>query len=69
MKFNKQVISISIIGKSRFWIRIIVWIITAISLSFFIDYSRESLRIFSFMSRDLLILPKKQVVFFDYFFF
>ena len=68
MRYTKDAISISVIGKSRFWIGISVGIISAVSLSLYIDYSRESLRIFSFMSGDLLILPEKQVVFFDYFF-
>lgn len=68
LKFKKEVISIEIIGKKRFLIGTVVGITAAVCLSFFLDYSRESLRIFSFMSKDLLILPKKEIDFFDYFF-
>ncbi len=68
LRFRKQAISVSIIGKNRFWIGIIAGLVNAVCLSFFIDYSRESLRVFSLLSQDLFTLPKKEVVFFDYFF-
>ena len=68
MRFRKQAISISVIGKTRFWVGLISGLVSAISLSLFIDYSRESLRVFSILSQDLFTLPKKEVVFFDYFF-
>ena len=68
LRFRKEVISISIIGKNRFWIGIVAGMIAAVCLSLFVDYSRESMRFFSFRSGDLLILPKEEVVFFDYFF-
>ncbi len=68
MRFGKQTISISIIGKKRFRTGLIAGLITAVSLSFFIDYSRESLRIFSFLSQDLFTLSKTKAAFFDYFF-
>ncbi|NOZ36097.1 MAG: hypothetical protein GXO80_12470 [Chlorobi bacterium] len=68
IKFSKEKISILVIGKKRFWIGISAGLISSVCLSFFIDYSREVMRFLSVFSEDLLILPEKEVVFFNYFF-
>lgn len=68
IKFRKEKLSIEIIGKKRFFIGVLAGIISSVFLSIFIDYSREVLRFMSIFSGDLIILPPKQLKFFDYFF-
>ncbi len=68
LKLRKQKLSITIIGKQRFWIGVSAGIISAISLSIFIDYSREAMRFVSILSGDLMILHENEASFFDYFF-
>jgi hypothetical protein len=69
MDYRKEYISIEIIGKQRFWIGIVAGLITAISLSLFIDYWRELLKFIPITStNDLLIFPRIEIKFFDYFF-
>jgi hypothetical protein len=69
MNYGKENISIEIIGKQRFWIGIIAGLITAISLSMFIDYWREILKFIPIThTNDLLVFPRLEIKFFDYFF-
>jgi len=68
IRFRKEKLSVEIIGKKRFWIGVSAGIISSVFLSMFFDYSREVFRFISIFSEDLIILPKKQLEFFDYFF-
>ncbi|MFC4873641.1 hypothetical protein [Negadavirga shengliensis] len=66
--FRKEKISIQNIGRQRFWIGIVAGLISAISISLFFNHSRESLRLLTSMSADLLILKNNELLFFNYFF-
>jgi hypothetical protein len=68
IRFRKEKISIQNIGRQRFWIGIFAGLISAISISLFFNHSRESLRLLTSMSADLLILKDNELLFFNYFF-
>ena len=68
IRFRKEKISIQNIGRQRFWIGIVAGLISAISISLFFNQSRETLRLLTSMSADLLILKKNELLFFNYFF-
>ncbi len=68
IRFRKEKISIQDIGRQRFWIGVVAGLISAISISLFFNHSRESLRLLTSMSADLLILKEKELLFFNYFF-
>ncbi|WP_114752070.1 MFS transporter [Pleomorphovibrio marinus] len=68
IRFRKEKISIQNIGRQRFWIGIVAGLISVISISFFFNQSRESLRLLTSMSADLLILKDNELLFFNYFF-
>ena len=61
IRFRKENISIQNIGRQRFWIGIVAGLISAISISLFFNHSRESLRLLTSMSADLLILKDNEV--------
>nr|WP_320000136.1 hypothetical protein [uncultured Draconibacterium sp.] len=65
--FLKPEISINKLGKRQFWTGTIIGIIIAFVLSYFFNYSRESLRVTTIM-RDLYILPEKDFRLYDLFF-
>lgn len=64
--FLKPDISIENIGKTKFWIGIIVGIWLAITLSYFINYSREALRFVTGFA-DTYIIPEKEFRIYDLF--
>ncbi|MCC5917949.1 MAG: hypothetical protein JJU02_11555 [Cryomorphaceae bacterium] len=68
IRFRKEKISIQNIGRQRFWIGIVAGLISAISISLFFNHSRESLRLLTSISADLLILKENELQFFNYFF-
>lgn len=68
IRFSKERISIHNIGKQRFWIGIVVGVLTSISISLVFNYSREVLRFITSVSGDLLILEEQELQFFNYFF-
>lgn len=68
IRFRKEKISIHNIGRQRFWIGVVAGLIAAISISLFFNQSRESLRLLTSMSADLLILKENELLFFNYFF-
>ena len=68
IRFRKEKISIQNIGRQRFWIGVVAGLISAISISLFFNHSRESLRLLTSMSADLLILEENELLFFNYFF-
>lgn len=68
IRFRKENISIQNIGRQRFWIGIVAGLISAISISLFFNHSRESLRLLTSMSADLMILKENELLFFNYFF-
>jgi hypothetical protein len=68
IRFRKENISIQNIGRQRFWIGIVAGLISAISISLFFNHSRETLRLLTSMSADLLILKENELLFFNYFF-
>lgn len=68
LQFSKDPISIDKIGGLRFWIGIFVGIISATTLSLFFNYSRESLRLLTMLSADLLVLDQNEYSFFNRFF-
>jgi len=68
IRFRKEKISIQNIGRQRFWIGIVAGLISAISISLFFNHSRESLRLLTSMSADLMILKENELQFFNFFF-
>lgn len=68
IRFRKEKISIQNIGQQRFWIGIVAGLISAISISLFFNHSRESLRLLTCLSADLLILKEHELLFFNCFF-
>jgi len=65
--FLKPEISIDKLGKRQFWTGTIIGILIALVLSYFFNYSRESLRMITVMS-DLYILPENESRLYDLFF-
>jgi hypothetical protein len=65
--FLKPEISIDKIGKRQFWTGTIIGILIAFVLSYFFNYSRESLRMITFMA-DPYILTEKEFRLYDLFF-
>ncbi|GJM63003.1 hypothetical protein PEDI_35550 [Persicobacter diffluens] len=65
--FLKQSISISHIGKGRFWFAVVTGIIGALVLSYFFNYSREILRLMTQFG-DLLVLSEEEYYWSDFFF-
>ncbi len=65
--FLKPEISIDKLGKRRFWTGIIIGILFAFVLSYFFNYSRESLRMLTFLA-DPYILTEKEFRIYDLFF-
>lgn len=65
--FLKPKISIDKLGKRQFWTGIIIGILIALVLSCFFNYSRESLRMITFMA-DPYILTEKEFRLYDLFF-
>lgn len=65
--FLKPEISIDKLGKRQFWTGIIIGLLTAFVLSYFFNYSRESLRMITFMA-DPYILTEKEFRLYDLFF-
>lgn len=57
--FLKPEISINRLGKKQFWTGTIIGILFAFVLSYFFNYSRESLRMITFMA-DPYILTEKE---------
>jgi len=68
IRFRKEKISIQNIGRQRFWIGIVAGLISAISISLLFNHSRESLRMLTSMSADLMILKENELLFFNFFF-
>lgn len=68
IRFRKEKISIQNIGRQRFWIGIVAGLISAILISLFFNHSRETLRLLTSMSADLLILKENELLFFNFFF-
>jgi len=64
----KEHISINIIGQRRFWGGVAVGILMAVLLSFGFNYSRESFRIFTSLSADLIMPSQEEFQFFNYFY-
>lgn len=64
----KHRLSISHIGKNRFWIGTITGILTAIILSLLFNYTRESLRLFTQLSADLYMPSENEQQFFNCFY-
>jgi len=65
--FLKPEISIDKLGKRQFWTGIIIGLLTSFVLSYFFNYSRESLRMITFMA-DPYILTEKEFRLYDLFF-
>jgi len=65
--FLKPEISIDKLGKRQFWTGTIIGILIAFVLSYFFNYSRESLRMITFMA-DPYILTEKEFRLYDLFF-
>lgn len=65
--FLKPEISIENLGRRQFWTGIIIGVLTAFVLSYFFNYSRESLRMTTFTA-DLYILTEKEFRLYDLFF-
>lgn len=65
--FLKPKISIDKLGKRQFWTGTIIGILIAFILSYFFNYSRESLRMITFMA-DPYILTEKEFRLYDLFF-
>ncbi len=64
----KETINIKNIGKLRFWLGVVVWVFSAISLSLFFNYGREILRFFFSYFRNLVMLSEDQERTYNYFF-
>lgn len=67
-KFSRQKISIQKIGAFKFWSGIFVGLSSSIILSLFFNYGRESLRVFTSLRADLLIISDSAFQFYNYFF-
>lgn len=65
--FLKPDISLDKLGKRQFWTGTIIGILIAFVLSYFFNYSRESLRMITFMA-DPYILTEKEFRLYDLFF-
>ncbi|HYX05258.1 MAG TPA: hypothetical protein VE912_00855 [Bacteroidales bacterium] len=65
--FLKPEISIDKLGKRQFWTGTIIGVLIAFILSYFFNYSRESLRMITFMA-DPYILTEKEFRLYDLFF-
>lgn len=65
--FLKPEISIENLGRRQFWTGIIIGVLTTFVLSYFFNYSRESLRMTTFTA-DLYILTEKEFRLYDLFF-
>lgn len=65
--FIKPQLTINRLGKKHFWIGIIFGLTIAVLLNFFMNWSRESLRLLTIL-RDLLILEKRELFLYDLFF-
>jgi hypothetical protein len=65
--FLKPEISIEKLGKRQFWTGIVIGILMAFVLSYFFNYSRESLRMITFIY-DPYILAEKEFRLYDLFF-
>jgi hypothetical protein len=65
--FLKPEISISTLGKSQFWTGIIIGVGISFILNYFLNYSREALRLFTFFG-DPYILSEKEFRIYDIFF-
>lgn len=65
--FLKPEISIDKLGKRQFWTGTIIGILIAFVLSYFFNYSRESLRMITFLA-DPYILTEKEFKLYDLFF-
>ncbi|UBM61333.1 hypothetical protein LA303_07835 [Candidatus Sulfidibacterium hydrothermale] len=65
--FLKPELSINNLGKRQFWTGIIMGVVASFVLSYFFNYSRESLRSITFMG-DPLILTEKEFRLYDLFF-
>ena len=65
--FLKPEISIERIGKKKFWTGIVIGILISFVLSLFFNYSRESLRIMTFLA-DPYIVTDKEFRLYDLFF-
>ncbi len=67
-KFSRQKISIQEIGIFKFWSGLLVGISASVILSLFFNYGRESLRVFTTLRADLLIISDSAFQFYNYFF-
>tara|TARA_R110002050_G_C8944347_1_gene512842 strand:+ start:2310 stop:3527 length:1218 start_codon:yes stop_codon:yes gene_type:complete len=67
-KFSRQKISIQEIGVFKFLIGLFVGLSASVILSLFFNYGRESLRIFTSLRADLLIISDSAFQFYNYFF-
>lgn len=65
--FLKPELSIDKLGKRQFWSGIVIGVLMAFVLSYFFNYSRESLRMITFMA-DPYILSEKEFRLYDLFF-
>lgn len=65
--FLKPPLSIDTLGKRNFVTGVSIGILSAIVLSLFFNYSRESLRVITIL-RDLYILPENESRWYDLFF-
>ena len=66
--FTKKHISVSIIGKQRFWRGLVAGIVVAVITSLFANYLREIYRLFGVLSENMLMMNEQAVLFFNYFF-
>ncbi len=67
-KFSRQKISIQEIGIFKFWSGLLVGISASFILSLFFNFGRESLRAFTSLRADLLIISDSAFQFYNYFF-
>ena len=65
--FLKPELSIGNLGKRQFWTGIVMGVACAFVLSYFFNYSRESMRMMTY-TRDLFVLPEKEFRLYDLFF-
>ncbi len=65
--FLKPELSISTLSKKRFWVGVMIGLLSSFVLSYFFNYTRESLRGITFM-HDPLILSAKDFRYYDMFF-
>jgi|TARA_B110000091_G_scaffold98354_1_gene106934 hypothetical protein len=68
IKFSKEKISIQKIGIQKFWIGIVLGLLSAIIITIAFNYFRELFRFFTTLSADLLILRESELQFYNYFF-